>query len=553
MKRALAALALSFGLFVPFEPAFGQASWSVKEFHTDMTVRGDGSLEVRERVVADFLKERHGIYRYVPYQGTNDREDPYRLRIGLIGARRDGQTERVSASKENGNVVWKIGKADQGLLGTHVYELTYRVENAIGRFEDFDEVYWNVSGEGWDTPLPAVSARVALPEGVAATQNRCYVGSYGSISEACSVRGEKGSVLDFVSARSGEPMTVAVGFPKNAVGGPSLFKRLLWALGRYGSWILPFAVLILAYRSWKKHGDDAPLGTIVTQYEPPAGLTPAETRAVLTQSASSKDVAATIVDLAARGYILIEEAEKKNRLFTTKEYALLLTKAFKADAELRPFELQMLSSLFSGTIGEKVELSSLKKTFHMQAEAFTKGVMASLSERGFFVRDPGYVRGLWMGIGGAALVAAFVLIPLSGPLIASGILLMIFGWFMPKWSETGLEAVRHASGYKEFISKVEKYRAPWMEDQNVFFRTLPYAIVFGLGAKWAKAFAHLQMQPPNWYHGANMAAWSTVDFEKNMQGWSSAIAAVSAPSSRPGSSGGGFSGGGFGGGGGGSW
>lgn len=552
MKRFLAALALSFGLFVPFAPAFGQAVWSVEEFHSDVTVHEDGSLEVRERVVADFLTERHGIYRYVPYQGTNDQGESYRLRVDLVGVLRDGEPERVSTSKENGNVVWKIGDADRTLSGVHTYELAYRVENAIGRFEDFDEIYWNVTGEGWDAPLPVVTARVTLPAGVAATQSRCYTGTYGSVSEECTTR-DDGSILEFVSARVGDPMTIAVGFPKGAVAGPSFFKRLLWAALQYGPWLLPFAVFAFAYRAWRKYGDDAPLGTIVTQYEPPAGLTPAETRALLIQSANAKDVTATIIDLASRGYLTIEETEKKGLLRTTKEYALISAKDVRADASLRPFEFHLLTSLFTGAVGEKVELSSLKKTFHVQVQAFVKGVMASLTERGFFAKDPGHVRGLWMGVGGTVLVVGFVFGSFAGPLLISGAVIMLFGWFMPKWSATGLEAARHASGYKEFISKVEKYRAPWMEDQNVFFRTLPYAIAFGLGAKWAKAFAHLQMQPPNWYHGANMAAWSTVDFEKNMQNWSSSMMAVSVPSSRSGSGGGGFSGGGFGGGGGGSW
>jgi hypothetical protein len=552
MKRLLAALALSIGLLAPQAPAFGQAVWSVEEFHSDVTVREDGSLEVRERIKADFLTERHGIYRYVPYQGTNDQGKAYRLRVDLVSVQRDGLVEDVSTSKENGNIIWKIGDANRTMDGAHAYDLTYRVENAIGRFDGFDEIYWNVTGTGWDTSLPVVTARVSLPEGVKATQSRCYTGAYGSTAEDCTIS-ENGSVLEFSAIRPNESMTVAVGFPKGVVAAPPLWRRVLWAITQYGPWFLPLLVFVFAYRYWRKHGDDAPLGTIVTQYEPPVGLTPAETRALLTQSAHAKDVTPTIVDLASRGYVIIEEMEKKGILRATKEYALVLAKEFKTDASLRAFELHLLFGLFTGTVGEKVQLSSLKKTFHAQVQAFVKGVAASLTERGFFTKDPGHVRGLWMGIGGAVLIAGFAVVSLAGPFIVSGALLMLFGWFMPKWSPSGLEAARHASGYKEFISKVEKYRAPWMEDQNIFFRALPYAIAFGLGAKWAKAFAHLQMQPPAWYHGANMAAWSTVDFEKNMQSWSSSMMVAAMPSSRSGSGGGGFSGGGFGGGGGGSW
>lgn len=85
-------------------------------------------------------------------------------------------------------------------------------------------------------------------------------------------------------------------------------------------------------------------------------------------------------------------------------------------------------------------------------------MITSLTERGFFVKDPGHVRGIWMGIGGAFIVAGFVLGAFAAPFIMSGALLMVFGWFMPKWSPSGIEAARHASGYKEFISNVVSRR-----------------------------------------------------------------------------------------------
>lgn len=77
MKRLIAALVLSIGLLAPFMPAFGQVAWNVEEFHSDVTVRKDGSLDVHERIKAIFLTERHGIFRYVPYQGTNDQGELY--------------------------------------------------------------------------------------------------------------------------------------------------------------------------------------------------------------------------------------------------------------------------------------------------------------------------------------------------------------------------------------------------------------------------------------------------------------------------------------------
>ncbi|WKZ29066.1 MAG: DUF2207 domain-containing protein [Patescibacteria group bacterium] len=550
MKRLLAALAI-IGLF-PFASANAQAAWSMESFDVDLTVRQDGVLEVRETIVADFLTARHGIYRYVPYQGYDDQGKKYVLDVKLQGVMLDGLVAKASSSRRDGNVVWKIGDPDATIAGRHTYVLSYLVEGAIGRYESFDELYWNATGFGWDVPLPAATVSVKLPDGVEPTQSACYTGDYGSAEQYCEIETFAGETR-VRSSYSGEALTVAVGFPKGAVAEPPFWKRVLAWLRMYAVWFLPLAVLAFAYRAWRRHGADAPLGTIVAQYEPPAGLSPAETRALLSQSAQAKDLTSTIIDLAARGHLAIQESEKKGILRTSKEYALVSAKEPVVDASLKDFERTLLAALFDGQAGRNVPISSLRKTFHTHVQEFVKGVTVSLTTQGYFVGDPGRVRAIWMGIGGAFIIAGFFALAFAAPLMISGGILMVFGWFMPKWSPKGLEAARHASGYKEFISKVEKYRAPWMEDQNVFFRALPYAIAFGLGAKWAKAFAHLQMQPPNWYHGANMAAWSSVDFEKNLQGWTTSMMVAAVPSSRSGSGGGGFSGGGFGGGGGGSW
>lgn len=551
MKRFLVAALTLLGLCLS-PVAYGEGGWRMTSFDARLEVSEDGSVLVTETIGAEFLEPRHGIFRYVPYKGEDDAGKKYRLDIDLESVMVNEEEATVEASKEGGNIVWKIGDADVTLEGAHTYVLTYRVSGAIRMYEEFDELYWNVTGEGWDVPLPAAQALVVLPDGAEAQQSACYTGAYGSTEQEC--EGViAGTTAEFSVLREGDALTVAVGIPKGVIVGPPLWARVIAAIIFFGPWLAPVFVFIFAYRYWRRHGDDAPLGTIVAEYEPPTGLTPAETRALLTQSARTKDLAATIVDLASRGYLVIEESEKKGILRSTKEYALVLAKDGREDASLRTFERQLLTALFTGALGEKVMVKSLGKKFHSHAMSFMKGITASLTERGFFAKDPGHMRAIWMGIGGACILLGFFLLPLVVPLVASGAILMGFGWFMPKWSPSGHAAARHASGYKEFISKVEKYRAPWMEDQNVFFRVLPYAMAFGLGAKWAKAFAHLHLQPPVWYHGANVAAWSAVDFEKNLQGWSTQLMAAAMPSSRSGSGGGGFSGGGFGGGGGGSW
>jgi len=534
----------------------------MERFRTDIVVRADGVVEVRETVGADFLADRHGIYRYIPTQGRDDQGEAYRLDVELNGVWLDGRPERVDASRQGDQLVWKIGKAETTLRGLHEYVIEYEVRGAIGRFEAFDEIYWNASGEGWDVPLPTVSATVTLPDGVGVTGARCYTGAYGSTAEDCTVI-EAGNAVGFVTRGEGTPMTVAVGFPKGAVAEPPPppFAARAWD---YAPILLPLAALAFMYRRWKKHGDDPELAATVTQFESAWNMRPAETHAVMRQSTGPGDLAVTVVDLAVRGYLRIEETKTPGLLGSgigaAKDHVLHLVRDYRNDAEVKPFETKLLEDLFGAENPPpaQVTVSKLKGTFHMKAKEFQEKLLEHLTAEGYFEKHPNKARGAYFAAAVPMLLPLFFGLANAWglALAASGVIVMLFGGAMAKWTAKGHAAAWHAQGYRQFIAAVEKHRAPWMETQDMFEKTLPYAMAFGLGSRWAKAFAPLQLPPPSWYQGAVIgAAWSPVDFEKSLNGWSKSMIAASSPprSSGSGSGGGGFSGGGGGGGGGGSW
>jgi uncharacterized membrane protein len=174
-----------------------------------------------------------------------------------------------------------------------------------------------------------------------------------------------------------------------------------------------------------------------------------------------------------------------------------------------------------------------------------------------------------MGVAGAwvFIVVAIIFSKLSndfalGPtgyaaLILPAAIIAFFGYLMPARTATGNAAYIKTLGFKEFISKAEKYRAKWEEKENIFSDYLPYAMVFGVADKWAKAFEGLDKNPPSWYRGSPGLMWSPLFFASSMTSAASSFghSLAVAPSSRGGGGfgGGGGGGGGFGGGGGGSW
>jgi uncharacterized membrane protein YgcG len=142
---------------------------------------------------------------------------------------------------------------------------------------------------------------------------------------------------------------------------------------------------------------------------------------------------------------------------------------------------------------------------------------------------------------------------LTDPLFPTVLLivgLFFFAWQMPRRTNAGARLRQDLLGFKKFMQRAEapRLRAMLEEDPGYFERTLPYAALFGLVAKWLEAFKGLVTLPP-WYEGGSLNHLGQDLNQLRNNGVTS-----SPPASSGGSSGGGgFSGGGGGGGGGGSW
>ncbi len=297
------------------------------------------------------------------------------------------------------------------------------------------------------------------------------------------------------------------------------------------------------------------------EFEPPEHLRPGELGTLIDFEAGTLDVTATIIDLAVRGYLKIEEVDKEWYQF---KHDWTLTKLPK-EGELRQYERSLYSGLFKD--GDEVKLSDLKNTFAARMSKVREELMDDAMSKGWFSRKPGTVKVLWglLGIlvlaGGVALtilLAAETHAALLGvPVIVGGILLLIASRWMPKRTAKGYAVLRHTLGFKRFIDESEKHRAQFAERANIFSEYLPYAVVFGATEKWAKAFEGLadDVDTSSWYvsqHAFNYAVFSSAidGFAVTSAG---TLTSSPASSGSSGFSGGGFSGGGGGGGGGGSW
>ncbi len=368
-----------------------------------------------------------------------------------------------------------------------------------------------------------------------------------------------------------EGLTVVVGWDKGFVTEPGTAAKIGLFLKSNWPIFFPIPVFLFMFWLWDTRGRDPRTGPVAVQYAPPDGMTPAEAGTLVDDDAGMRDITATIVDLAVRGYLTIEEIDKSQLmgLISNKEYVFHLKKNLKEWTGLKSHELMLLAGIFSDGAQADVNLSSLQNEFYKKLPGIKDGIFDALMERGYFLHRPDYVRNGYVTGGIAAGIIMVVIgnsiaqntgiaiAPFLVAAIVSAAIIVGFGWFMPARTAAGAKALAGVLGFEDFLSHVEADRMDRMtQTPETFEKFLPFAMALGVEKKWVGAFQNIYKEPPSWYqgglHGGVFYPAMFVSSLNNMTARASSVMA-SAPRSSGGSGfgGGGSSGGGFGGGGGG--
>jgi len=310
-------IALAATLFIAASPA--AADERILNFHSAVAVQLDGALDVEEtiRVRAENVAINHGIFRDFPTRYRSRRGGRVRVNFKLIETRRDGQLEPSATEAISNGVRIRIGSADATVPpGEHLYTIRYRTDRQIGRFSDYDELYWNVTGNGWDFPIEQASVRITLPRAVKFRQRAVYTGPQGSTQSNGKVVAERpGEILFRALAPLGphEGFTVAVAWTKGVIAGETRDDRARWWLADHGPTLVGALALLglLGYYfyAWKRVGRGPLAGTVVPIFSPPDDLTPAAMRYVWKMKADNRSFAAALVDMGVRGHIKLVEKD----------------------------------------------------------------------------------------------------------------------------------------------------------------------------------------------------------------------------------------------------
>ena len=609
-STALALLAVVAALLVCAQPAAADDGWVIDRFASDIEIQRDGTLLVTEAIDVDFqlLRDRHGIFRDIPVRYRWD-PDPKMVRVYQLAVRSvtdaNGRAVPFETSQNGANVRVRIGDADRTVLGKQAYRLSYSVRGALNAFNDHDELFWNVNGGDWAVPMRVVTANVHAAFD-AFTTVTCFEGPLRSTRPCQSTVAPQRATFSATTGQAvGDQLTIVTALRKGAVTAPApllerrergvdeYFDVTPWTIG--GTLLAMIGGLALVAWRWRTAGrDDRERETIVAEYEPPENIRPAQAGLLLDEHADTKDVTATIVDLAVRGHLRITELAATG-IFGKKDWTLTRTPGKADPSALEPYERTILDGLFgrgaldaaqktvvalvqrfSGQAGaadatraafeteptDEVKLSALKQHFYTTLAKAQRELYGDSVKRKWFAADPQRVRQIYAALGvGAILLAGFLVFWLGSSLgaglvglgaIVPAVALLGVASRMPRKTRSGAELLRRTLGFRHYMEIAERERQRFAERENIFSTYLPYAIVFGCVEKWARAFSDIDAvaATSSWYTGSTLGAFSANDLSSNLSSFSNQVS--SAIAATPGGSGGsGFSGGGAGGGGGG--
>lgn len=600
MKRigmVLAALALALGVLAVTPAKAYAANAPITRMAITANVAKDGLMTVTQEFDMNFSTPGHGPYLYYTTRQSSGKDNQYRIydyHFVSVTSSTGAPTKFVTENAQYGTTAVRIGDANKTVSGTQTYTLTYTVKGGVNpnvSSSGMDEVYWNAIGIGSGISISNITVNVTGPASVLKTA--CYSGS--DYKQSCSANSSSGETATYSQTKlsAGQGLAVATGFPIGTfVGAEPTYETHTGStgsssaldsfsspigLGAGGAIVLgAIGWLVAASRRGRDEmyvgltpgnvpaaGEPAPVERVksipfAVQFTPPKDVLPGMIGTLFDEKAETRDVTATLVDLAARGYWRIEQPD------TSGDFQIVRMASARG---LTGYEQLLYDALFGD--GSKVVTSGEleEKSFGQSVQLIEQEMYHAVTEVGWFKGNPQTARvarvalgvviafaGLFIGFAIQALVVAI-------PLALFGGAVALSSRFAPVRSALGSAVTSQALGFKQYLETAEADQIKFEEGQDIFSRYLPYAIAYGCADRWAKIFAELAtrgvpIQQPTWYVGPGFGygygmPWGAGGFDSilnTLDGFDSSAAAAMTAATAGSTGGSGFSGGGFGGG-----
>lgn len=554
-------------------------------FDADIHIRKDATVLVKEELFIECEHDQilHGIVRELPtiYQDNFGLQVMIDFNIKEILL--DGKPTFYKTEQQKNGVAIYIGNERAYLtIGQHLFTIVYEINRQLGFFKNHDELYWNVTGNGWQLPIDKVKARVHVPEGVDITtiQHEAYTGFYGQTGHYVEEFVARDGSVHFTTTRSFRPkegLTIVIGWPKGYVTYPTWLQYLLW-FSKDNSALLIFLLglfflLMRMYYVYNTKKRMQQTKAIIPLFYPPKDMTPGMVSYFINHGAGSdtKSLSAEFVAMAVHGWLHIRYISGtfyggtyqllKNKPPTNPDsmYRSLYNTLFKKN---KMIELTKTYRAFmqACAIIVKRHYKHLNQLFDTNVDALVQSIIVAVtSYLGMFYLSP-YINNMTM-----------ICI-----LTYTALLCIFYYFFFDIYTVQGYELWRDIEGFKLFLSTTEQERlaiigTPPTKTPELYETYLPYAIALGVEKQWNKQFVPVFEQlkhighpyHPIWLIGPHDYPRTSDLISGISSGMHTAISsAITPPAFTPGrssgfggrsGSGGGFSGGGGGGGGGRGW
>ena len=572
-------------------PAAAASGEHVAAYDINVVVAQSGLLRVTETINYDFGSEsKHGIFRYIPDKARADKHHDRSYPTHVSQSTMDGQPVQQSVKQKGASEVIQLGDPNRTISGVHKYVISYTIDRTLNQIAGKPQLYWNAVGSGWQVPMSDLKVTVTAPGNIG--QVACYQGDSGS-KASCQSPTTSGDTATYTQPSLGahQSLTVVAALPSTVKAQPPLLVERtdfayrmasdpwvwfaaagIFVIGLFvvGSLVYArgrdrrFAAQVPGLRPARGQSEAEEFRPVLASAEGPVefiapkGVRPGSIGVLLDQTTDVRDVTATIVDLAVRGYLRIEEDNPGS---------WTLHRLRAADDRMNEYEQTLFAGLFSGR--DEVSLAELRNSFAKTTAMVKSEIYDDSVAQEWYPRRPDLVRMGWKARGtGAVVIGALVGViaafgfnaGLLGVGVAlAGVAMWLASRWMPARTAIGSAAYAQALGFRRYIRVAEASQLKVEEREGVFSRYLPYAIAFNEADRWVKTFAAVNAVNPDsmagWYVGNGV--FTAMYFASSLNSFTvntgNTLVSTPAASGGSGFGGGGFSGGGAGGGGGGSW
>lgn len=584
----------------------------ITHFHAKVTVQENGKLLVEEtirvyngngagmRTPGDNRPEegggnneiKRGIIRSFPTVYQDKFKLNHRTTFKLISVKRKdiGDEEWSLKTAQNG---YNLYLGSSGIFlpnGFYTYVITYETDRQIKFLEDYDELNWNITGNGWSFRIDSASCTIILPDSARIISGACYTGAYGSTDKNCNLDYVKGGKTIFTKTmgplKPKQGISIAVSWQKGMVHNNEARTAYLWRMFRDNQavFLMPlFAILMLVYNFivWYRVGRDPKPGVVYPEYYPPKGLSPAAMGYVYEQGFDNRLVAATITDWAVKKYITID-VSRKGFIFKKNVYKIRDGGAKLKDG-LGYDDYYDDSDELEDTTIEKGKYNKSLGSFRTELISDLEGKYKA-TQKNFF-KGLFRLNNWYMAPGNLMIVLGFFyiifgiftrplmrnpwqLIHLAVGMAVCIIIQNIFYRLMKAYTAEGRQVMDKIEGFRMFLKAADEDRInfvnPPAKNLALYEQYLPFAIALNCEIEWGNQFEDIiksaAADPDSGSVGSHSfsSSFSNHNFSSSFAGsLSGAISSASTPPSSSsgggGSFGGGSSGGGGGGGGGGGW